>query len=170
LENKIKKLNFSNLNENSSAVKVKKEQSKFSYNKDLYSDSFIQSNHIYEELSMGDCRLESLHLRVGYPYLYRHMEHCDHIILLCDVRLADAYDSFIKEQRCLVTYQRKIKRRICDACAFYYAKFMSINDKIGGENSSKVLFFCEYCIKKLHAKEANEGTIYSVKLIPYYHD
>jgi hypothetical protein len=170
LENKIRKLNIANFTNDGIKCGGKKEVSKFNYNRDLYSDKFNKSQHIYEELSMGDRRLLNIHFRIGYPYLYRHMDYCDHIIMLVDVRVADTYDRSIKEQRSLVTYQKKIKRRICEACAFYYAKFLSINDKIGGESQPKVLFFCENCIKKLHEKEAKEGTIYSVKLIPYYHD
>ncbi len=131
----------------------------------------MKCNHIYDEVSMNETSINDMHFRIGYPYLFRHIDHCDHIIMLCDIRLSDPYDYYIKQQKCLVTYQKKIKRRICDTCAFYYAKFISINDKLGGENNpSKVLFLCEFCIKKLQEKEISDGMSYSVKKIHYYHD
>jgi hypothetical protein len=149
----------------------KREEYKFNYyQKSLYCKNFYRSSEIYEELSMSDMKIDDVPMRIGYPYLYRHIDNCDHMIILSDIRLADKHDKQLTdEEECMVTYQKKLKRRICDACAFYYAKFISINDPLGGVNN-KVVFMCEFCLKKLHEKEIKENTLTSLKLIPYFHD
>lgn len=189
-ENKIRKLNISTINSTfphtsnniNQAVDLYMENevpsdnlgsgsSKAKYEKCNYCNFSFSSPEIYEELSMGNLKINQIVFRIGYPYLYRHIDYCDHMIMLIDVRMADVYDKFLNEdnQNSLVTYQKKLKRRICDGCLLYYAKFISINDRIGDE-TNKILFFCESCLKKLHEKELKENTLASLKLIPYYHD
>lgn len=101
-------------------------ETKYEYNRSLYIDSLslIQFNsEIYHEYSMADSKIWEIPMRIGYPYLFRHIDHCDHMIMVTDIRLQDNYDSFIKESDSLITYQKKIKRRICDACLLYFAKY-----------------------------------------------
>jgi RNase P subunit RPR2 len=203
-ENKIRKLNISSISyykdqeeQYSSNHSKMREENKFDYRKELYSSGKFSPSEVYDEISMNDYTLNEIYFRIGYPYLYRHIDYCDHMIMLIDVRISDLYDKFAegnetKEEgegennisdsnasssKNLVTYQKKLKRRLCDGCVFYYAKFISINDRIGGDSntlingsSNKVLFFCEFCLKKLHEKEIKENTLGSLKLIPYYHD
>ena len=190
LENKLRKLNIDNSsnisnfnyknedkseNSNNYAYTDKKfsQDSKLEYKTELYCvEEKISNSEIYEESSMNDLTINEIPIRIGYPYLYKHIDHCDHMIMLIDIRLSDSYDKFTQNEsdgKCLVTYQKKLKRRICDACLFYYAKFMSLNDPIGGE-MNKIIFLCESCLKRLHEKEIKENTIGGLKLIPYYHD
>ena len=135
----------------------------------MYSSNWTDSNEIYDEMSMTDVRINDVNMRIGYPYLLRHIENCDHMIMLTDIRLSDNYDNLIQNVKTMVTYQRKLKRTICDACSFYYARFISINDKFSGENS-KVIFLCDECLKSLHKRSFQSEIIKNVKLIPYYHD
>lgn len=170
LENKLKKLDVNSykiLNDND-RIKVK-EENKFEHDKMFYCSRNIYLSEIYEEASMGEKRIEEIPMRIGYPYLFRHIDHCDHMIMITDIKLGDRFDNFTDGENSMVTYQKKLKRRLCDACAFYYAKFISINDKIAGENS-KISFFCEYCLKKLHEKDVKDNTRNNLKLIPYFHD
>ena len=101
-------------------------ESKFEYNKEIYfnySSSYSEINsEIYNEYSMGDVRISDITIRIGYPYLFRHIDHCDHMIMLTDIRINDKYDIFLKDSSSLITYQKKIKRRICDSCLLYFAK------------------------------------------------
>lgn len=139
------------------------------YNRDLYSIPFYSSNEIYDEISMNEKKINEINFRIGYPYLFRHIDHCDHMIMLTDIRFLDECDRFDDENKCFVTFQKKLKRRICDACSFYYAKFISINDKITPDY--KVLFYCESCLKKIHSSEFKDPSLQNtLKLIPYFHD
>lgn len=172
MENKIRKLDassFKNISTTDTKILNTNEDNKFPYKSEFYSKQSHRINEIYEEYNMSDYRINQIPFRIGYPYLFRHIDYCDHMVILSDVRLSDKYDKFVDEEKCVVTYQKKLKRRICDTCAFYYAKFISINDPIGGVNN-KVIFICEFCLKKLHDKEVKENTLSTIKLIPYFHD
>ena len=71
---------------------------------------------------MSDFTISDITFRIGYPYLFRHIDHCDHMIMLTDIRIKDRYDIYLQESNSIITYQKKIKRRICDACLLYFAK------------------------------------------------
>lgn len=82
----------------------------------------------YQEITMSGVRVDHIIFRVGYPYLFRHQEYCDHMVILTDIRFFDQYDcnNFASEHNCIeqsvVTYQKKLKRRLCDYCGYYYSK------------------------------------------------
>lgn len=180
-ENRLKKLTMKDLeNDNRSYTQEEQiEKSKFIYNKSIYSNEESQQyikKFAYENLDMEDTQISSIPLRIGYPYLFRHIESCDHMIILNDIREIDKYDNFKvengqvkKNNIAMVTYQKKVKRRKCDACLFYYATMISINDLAMGD-VSHALFLCEYCVTKLHSKDVNEKILGNLKIIPYFHD
>lgn len=185
LENKIRKFEFKLLeqinNNNKDDLKQKNENNKFSFIQSNYcqiNNIYNNNNNfsqIYEEYNTNDYKIKDIKFRIGYPYLFRHIEYCDHMIILNDIRLEDKFDKYFKNDKILVSYQKKLKRRICDACEFYYAKFISINDPIAvnsplNSNNNKCIFICDYCLKKLHEKERKENTMSTLKLIPYFHD
>ena len=149
-------------------------ESKFSkYEKNLYCDTnsiVFNKSHSYESLNMNNIKIEDISLRIGYPYIFRHIESCDHVIILNDIRVMDKYDNFReKDEKAVVTYQKKLKRKKCDACQFYYAKFISINDIVKGDMNN-ALFLCDYCLKKLHESELVDNNTSNLKLIPYFHN
>ena len=124
----------------------------------------------YESLNMKNVHIEDIPFRIGYPYIFRHIESCDHVIILNDIRIMDKYDNFNeKDDKAIVNYQKKLKRKKCDACQFYYSKFISINDIVVG-NVNNALFLCDYCLKKLHETELADNNTSNLKLIPYFHN
>ena len=148
-------------------------ESKFNYNKNLYCDNnsiLVNKSHSYDSLNMNNVHIEDIPFRIGYPYIFRHIESCDHVIILNDIRVIDKYDNFNeKDNKAIVTYQKKLKRKKCDACKFYYAKFISINDIVMGDVNN-ALFLCDYCLKKLHETELLDNNTSNLKLIPYFHN
>ena len=149
-------------------------ESKFhKYEKNLYCDNNnlnFNKLHAYESMKMNNIKIEEIPLRIGYPYIFRHIDSCDHVIILNDIRVMDKYDNFLeRDEKAIVTYQKKLKRKKCDACQFYYAKFISINDIVKG-NVNNALFLCDYCLKKLHETEHVENNTSNIKLIPYFHN
>ena len=130
----------------------------------------INKSHSYDSMNMNNIHIEDIPFRIGYPYIFRHIESCDHVIILNDIRVIDKYDNFNeKDNKAIVTYQKKLKRKKCDACKFYYAKFISINDIVMG-NFNNALFLCDYCLKKLHENELIDNNTSNLKLIPYFHN
>ena len=66
-----------------------------------------------------------LHVRIGYPYYYRHQGKCDHMLVFTEVRLFDpAYDPPIATATSypLQVFQSSFKRRICEICETTRAK------------------------------------------------
>ena len=164
-------LNYGKSNQNN---ENKNTESKFNkYEKNLYCDNnslLFNKSHSYESLNMNNVKIEDIPLRIGYPYIFRHIDSCDHVIILNDIRVMDKYDNFReKDEKAIVTYQKKLKRKKCDACQFYYAKFISINDIVKG-NVNNALFLCDYCLKKLHETELVDNNTSNLKLIPYFHN
>ena len=148
-------------------------ESKFNYDKNLYCDInsiMMNKSNSYESFNMNEICIENIPFRIGYPYIYRHIESCDHVIMLNDIRVMDKYDNFKeKDNKAIVNYQKKLKRRKCDACQFYYSKFISINDIVVG-NVNNALFLCDYCLNKLHETELKDNNTSNLKLIPYFHN
>jgi len=164
-------LNYGKSNDNNDNKNV---ESKFNkYEKNLYCDNnslLFNKSHSYESLNMNNVKIEDIPLRIAYPYIFRHIDSCDHVIILNDIRVMDKYDNFReKDEKAVVTYQKKLKRKKCDACQFYYAKFISINDIVKG-NVNNALFLCDYCLKKLHETELVDNNTSNLKLIPYFHN
>ena len=172
---KLKKLTLKEFQQemNYNNNNIKGLESKFNYDKNLYCDYksiMVNKSHSYESFNMNNVCIEDIPLRIGYPYIFRHIESCDHVIILNDIRVMDKYDNFNeKDNKAIVTYQKKLKRKKCDACNFYYAKFISINDIVVG-NVNNALFLCDYCLKKLHENELVDNNTSNLKLIPYFHN
>ena len=81
----------------------------------------------------------------------------------------DKYDNFLeRDEKAIVTYQKKLKRKKCEACQFYYAKFISINDYVKGKVNN--VFLCDFCLKKLHEIDLVDNNTSNLKLIPYFHN
>ena len=92
------------------------------------------------------------------------------MLILNDVRFIDKYDNFKEiDDKAIVTYQRKIKRKKCDACNLYYAKIISVNDIIMGDVNN-ALFLCDQCLENLHKVDIMGDNKDNLKLIPYYHN
>ena len=172
---KLKKLTLKEFQQemNYNNNNIKGLESKFNYDKNLYCDYksiMVNKSHSYESFNMNNVCIEDIPLRIGYPYIFRHIESCDHVIILNDIRVMDKYDNFNeKDNKAIVTYQKKLKRKKCDACNFYYAKFISINDIVVG-NVNNALFLCDFCLKKLHENELVDNNTSNLKLIPYFHN
>ena len=98
------------------------------YTKNFYCNNLDRNKLEYIESEMSIDRIDHIIMRVGYPYLYRHQEYCDHMIMLNDIRIFDDYDfnTFTSEfgsiEKSVVTYQKKLKRRLCDFCGYNYCK------------------------------------------------
>ena len=148
-------------------------ESKFQkYEKNLYCDNNslnLHKSHAKEILNMNEIKIEDIPLRIGYPYIFRHIDSCDHVIILNDIRVLDKYDNFLeRDEKAIVTYQKKLKRKKCEACQFYYAKFISINDYVKGKVNN--VFLCDFCLKKLHEIDLVDNNTSNLKLIPYFHN
>ena len=66
--------------------------------------------------------IKDIPMRIGYPYLFRHVEYCDHMILLNDIRVMDKYDNFDKDEKAMGDVSHALF--LCDYCLRKYMKMI----------------------------------------------
>ena len=94
---------------------------------------------------MGRVKIKNLRVVFGRPYLYRHLEGCDHIIVFKDLRvLSDTHlpDLVKKERYPLVVFEGRMRRRKCEGCKINFAELVSLSDQLKG---GKHLYLCKGC-------------------------
>lgn len=60
----------------------------------------------------------------GRPYLYRHLDGCDHIIIFKDLRILtenQGTDPLKKDKYPLVVFEARMRRRKCEGCKIKFA-------------------------------------------------
>lgn len=66
---------------------------------------------------MEKTRLEDLRIEVGQPYVFRHLQGCDHMLIFNQVRLFDpTMDLRDSREYPVNIYEKKLRRKRCDAC------------------------------------------------------
>ena len=55
-------------------------------NKVLEQDQTVEPIETFESKDMEDCKFEDLTIVIGKPYLYRHQNACDHLLIFNNVR------------------------------------------------------------------------------------
>lgn len=73
---------------------------------------------------MGKVKLKNLRVVYGRPYLYRHLEGCDHLIIFKDLRILTEHqvnDPTKKDKYPLVVFEGRMRRRKCEGCKIKFA-------------------------------------------------
>ena len=101
-----------------------------------------QANMVYE---MSKTKIKSMRVVFGRPYLFRHLDGCDHIIIFKDLRILtenQTNDPTKKDKYPLVVFEGRMRRRKCDGCRIKFAEWVSLNDPL---KSGKHLYVCAPC-------------------------
>ena len=64
----------------------------------------------------ADHTVESLSIRIGKVYVYRHLNCCDHMVVFNNIRMVNPTDNLFPSNYPIQIFQNKIKRRKCYAC------------------------------------------------------
>ena len=67
-------------------------------------------------LSMGSTKIKELRVVFGRPYLFRHLEGCDHTIVFKDLRILSEgkiADPLRKDRYPLTVFEGRMRRRKC---------------------------------------------------------
>ena len=99
---------------------------------------------------MAKTRLKNLRVVFGRPYIYRHLEGCDHIIIFKDLRILTEHqlsDPTRKDKYPLVVFEGRMRRRKCEGCRSKFADWVSLNDCLKG---GKHIYLCAGCHLNLH--------------------
>lgn len=114
-----------------------------------------------------DTRLENLNIVIGKPYIFRHLEHCDHMIVFNDLRLWGPDLPQHQSSYPLRIFMQKFKRRFCQACNQKYAIILTFFDRI---SDTDINSFCQQCYDNLHLDENGLYRDQSFYIFPYYSD
>ncbi|XP_072050799.1 snRNA-activating protein complex subunit 3-like [Amphiura filiformis] len=113
--------------------------------------------------SMEDVTMESLNIRLGYPYLYCHQGECEHVFLFSDIRLMHDMDNKDLAGYPMMINKCEARRIHCIVCNVFTAKWITREDSFSPNDPS---FFCNPCFRMLHY-DADGKKLGSFKAWPY---
>jgi len=101
----------------------------------------------FEVGSMEETRLDSLKLRLGYPYLYIHQGDHEHLLSFTDVRLLSPTDPQRVTDYPLIRSLGNQAAKYCMICQSSVAVWVTMNNIRVPEDP---FFFCAYCYKQFN--------------------
>ena len=102
---------------------------------------------------MSKFKLKNLRVVYGRPYLFRHLEGCDHIIIFKDMHIlaeGQGYEPALRSIYPVMAFEGRMRKRKCEGCRSRYADKVSLNDPL---KSGKHLYLCKECHENLHPDE-----------------
>lgn len=97
--------------------------------------------------SMEETKFEDLNVRVGYPQVYKHYVHCEHVITFTDIRLLAPDDSLKSTDYPLLRCISSSKMKHCMICGIIEATFVVRNSN---EHILDPTFICRNCLVSFH--------------------
>ncbi|XP_034189939.1 proximal sequence element A Pbp49 [Osmia lignaria lignaria] len=111
---------------------------------------------------MEDCRIDSLHLRFGYPWVYKHQGGCEHLIVFSDARLINSDDDLAVSVYPKVLRLRPMTSKFCMICGIYNAQWITMDHERIPHNPC---YFCDTCFKSYNYIDGKK--IGNFKAYPY---
>lgn len=93
---------------------------------------------------MENCRIDSLSLRFGFPWVYKHQGNCEHLIVFSDARLINYDDECAKSAYPRITRLKPKSSKLCMICGVYAVKWVTMEHERIPHNPC---FFCNDCFK-----------------------
>jgi snRNA-activating protein complex subunit 3 len=117
--------------------------------------------------SMAMVTFNDLDVVIGKPYLYSHMEepHCEHPVVIRDVRLAHPDDPVDRADYPARLFVGRKYRRKCQMCDVFEARHVTHSDR---HAPCHPCFFCDQCMNCLHLGQDGEPW-YSEYTHNFYH-
>eukprot|EP00762_Andalucia_godoyi_P001416 ANDGO_04755.mRNA.1 snRNA-activating protein complex subunit len=145
--------------------------------------SSASANHPeWKVKAMHETTFSQLSLRIGATYCFVHNGSCTHHLVFSEIRPFDSRSDFHPydgdatnaPSRFLASvfypwryYQFRIRRRKCNVCDVFSAKFFSENDELSDHSP---FFICPRCHDLLHKDADGQLVQSSLKLLPYFHE
>ncbi|KAI8328577.1 snRNA-activating protein of 50kDa MW C terminal-domain-containing protein [Chlamydoabsidia padenii] len=99
---------------------------------------------------MNSVALRDMTLELNRPYLFDHQDHCQHVVMVRDIRLLESSDEQDPDKYPVVTYSWRYTRYKCTMCMIYPAVYVTTNDYLSGFSPC---YFCERCHRPFHFDE-----------------
>lgn len=93
---------------------------------------------------MENCRIDSLFLRFGFPWVYKHQGGCEHLIVFSDARLVNSSDELVVSAYPKIVRLRHLSSTFCMICGVYSVKWITMeHDRI----PHNPCYYCDGCFK-----------------------
>ncbi|KAK9298466.1 hypothetical protein QLX08_008244 [Tetragonisca angustula] len=93
---------------------------------------------------MEDCRLDSLCLRFGFPWVYKHQGGCEHLIVFSDARFINCDDELGISVYPRIVRLRPMSSKLCMVCGVYVVQWITMDHERIPHNPC---YFCNGCFK-----------------------
>ncbi|XP_017892080.1 snRNA-activating protein complex subunit 3 [Ceratina calcarata] len=111
--------------------------------------------------TMENTRIDSLHLRFGYPWVYKHQGGCEHLIVFSDARLINCDDEVTISAYPRIVRIKPSCSKFCMICSTYNVKWITLDhDRI----PHNPCYFCDDCFKSynyVNCKKVGEFKAYA---------
>lgn len=144
----------------------KKVEEVIAFSNENFEEEGIKPERTHALIEMTKMKIKNLRVVFGRPYLYRHLEGCDHIIIFKDLHvLSDfqLYEPIKKDKYPLTVFEGRMRRRKCDGCRMKFSDWVSLNDPLKG---GKHAYLCKECHSNLHGDSQRIDQTF----IRYIHD
>lgn len=106
-------------------------------------------------MPMEDSRFIDLSIRLGFPYLYKHVGNCEHLIVFTSVKLVNpSSDCYILSKYPIPRDKTRGRFTFCWCCNRLYAKWVVCGSKYAVDDPT---FLCQRCFKNTHYEEISAG-------------
>ncbi|XP_076381035.1 proximal sequence element A Pbp49 isoform X2 [Megalopta genalis] len=98
----------------------------------------------FKTAKMEECRIDSLLLRFGFPWVYKHQGGCEHLIVFSDARLINNDDSLHEFAYPQIVRLRPLSSKYCMICGAFIAQWITLDHERIPHNPC---YFCNHCFK-----------------------
>jgi len=107
----------------------------------------------FKQMTMQDTKFVDINIRLGFPYLYRHLGNCEHLIVFTSIKLVNpSTDCYIRSKYPITKDKTRGRFTFCWCCNKLYAKWIVYDSKFAVDDPT---FLCERCLRNTHY-ESNE--------------
>ncbi|XP_015428875.1 PREDICTED: snRNA-activating protein complex subunit 3 [Dufourea novaeangliae] len=98
----------------------------------------------FNTASMETCRIDSLFLRFGFPWVYKHQGGCEHLIVFSEARLINCDDDLAVSTYPQIVRLRPISSKFCMICGVYNVQWITLEHERIPHNPC---YYCDSCFK-----------------------
>ncbi|CAK9802379.1 snRNA-activating protein complex subunit 3 [Anthophora quadrimaculata] len=91
---------------------------------------------------MEECRIDSLNLRFGFPWVYKHQGGCEHLVVFSNARFINCDDDLVVSAYPKIVRLRPTATKFCMICGIYTADWITIEHERIPHNPC---YFCNIC-------------------------
>ncbi|XP_060820158.1 snRNA-activating protein complex subunit 3 [Bombus pascuorum] len=115
----------------------------------------------FETTLMEHCTLDSLCVRFGFPWVYKHQGGCEHLIVFSDARFINCDDELAISAYPRIVRLRPTSSKFCMICGIFTVQWITMEHERIPHNPC---YFCDICFKSynyINGKKVGEFKAYA---------